>query len=1191
MARLFLVYLVLSVAIARGQTDPAQPTPEPTIAQVQSALDAAQADTQLDEATRASVVDLYQNALAELRRAGEQAAQALEYRNQAQAAPGQLATIRAELATPPAKADLQPPVDPTVKQLDGLLDQANAELAAARQLVVDLQAESARRSERRVKLPELIAQARQQLTDAEARAPPAPAEGEPPQLTQARELLRRAQLATLRRNAEALEAELASYEARTDLLPARRDQAQRRVSEKEALVAAWQSLVARQRQVEAARAAREAERLGVEAARQHPVLKRFADETAELAVSLTGDQSVTAKIDEARRTTTQLNTLIDTVGEQFSSIRRRLDVSGLNRATGLMLRRQLETLPDPTKLRRQLRETQRALEDDEYALVELQDERLGAGDIDRVARALVSQIPDTATPADRADLESVARELASARRDLLDRLIASRTTLFDSLAELHAAQDTLINESTVFRSFIDERILWVRTMPGDQPPRWSEIRQGIAWLTDATSWQQAVTATMAEARNRWFRISMVGLAIVLAWVVRHSALRRLGVIGERVMRFRTDAFGYTLQAVGLTAAVAAPPVATLWALGWLLVVTTDQPAMVSALGHGMIGVVLVWSPLEILRKILVPRGLAESHFRWPEPVVRPIRRNLRWFVPVVVPLLILVDAMEIGASEPANASLGRLLLTGQLVALSIFLHRVFRPKGAVLRAFLESNKTGWLSRTRVLWHPALAAAPLAFAVMSWMGFHEAAIRLERQLEKSLVLALVLVVVNGVLLRWLYVARRRVAIESARRRREQATAESEARASSGDARAESPPAVDEDKLDLPALSDKTRQLINAAVALAVLVGLLWIWSSVLPALRMLDRVQVWPSVRVVESDNASRAVGTPSHAAEPVASEAGRTGITQPMTPGLISGSQTSDTAAEPIAAHAYSLTIADLGWALIVLAGTWVAFRNLPGLVEIIFLQRLPLDAGSRYALSTVFRYLIAIVGVVVAFNALGLSWTRVQWLAAALTFGLAFGLQEIFANFVSGLIILAERPIRLGDTVTVGQTTGTVTRIRMRATTILDWDRKELVIPNKTFITSDVINWTLSDPVLRLIIPVGVSYSSDVKRVESLLHAVAAEHPLVLDDPPTKVLFKDFGDSTLDFELRVFIPHIEYYFKINHELHMMIIERFRKAGVEIAFPQRDLHLRSAEALEGLLTRGTPPPGSGRGSIQDEGST
>jgi potassium efflux system protein len=189
-----------------------------------------------------------------------------------------------------------------------------------------------------------------------------------------------------------------------------------------------------------------------------------------------------------------------------------------------------------------------------------------------------------------------------------------------------------------------------------------------------------------------------------------------------------------------------------------------------------------------------------------------------------------------------------------------------------------------------------------------------------------------------------------------------------------------------------------------------------------------------------------------------------------------------------------------------------------------------------------------------------------VQWLVAAVTFGLGFGLQEIFANFISGLIVLFERPMRVGDVVTVGEVSGVVSRIRMRATTITDWDRKELIVPNKEFITGRLVNWTLSDRVLRIVFRVGVAYGSDTRLVQRLLLKAADEHPSVLTDPPPQALFVAFGDSTLSFELRVYVPGLEVYGAVQHELNSAIDSLFRVAGIEIAFPQRDVHVRSIEA-------------------------
>jgi len=221
------------------------------------------------------------------------------------------------------------------------------------------------------------------------------------------------------------------------------------------------------------------------------------------------------------------------------------------------------------------------------------------------------------------------------------------------------------------------------------------------------------------------------------------------------------------------------------------------------------------------------------------------------------------------------------------------------------------------------------------------------------------------------------------------------------------------------------------------------------------------------------------------------------------------------------------------------------------------------LGPGERYAYSTIVKYAVVLAGVAIAFDAIGIGWSSIQWLVAAVGLGLGFGLQEIFANFISGLIILFERPIRVGDTVSVGEVNGTVSRIRIRATWITAFDRKELIVPNKEFVTGRLINWTLSDAILRVSIPVGVAYGSDTDRVIEVLNQVARESRRVLRDPRPQVLFLGFGDSSLSFELRVFVRNAEQLFPVRHDLHMAIDKAFREAGIEIAFPQRDLHLRS----------------------------
>ncbi len=205
------------------------------------------------------------------------------------------------------------------------------------------------------------------------------------------------------------------------------------------------------------------------------------------------------------------------------------------------------------------------------------------------------------------------------------------------------------------------------------------------------------------------------------------------------------------------------------------------------------------------------------------------------------------------------------------------------------------------------------------------------------------------------------------------------------------------------------------------------------------------------------------------------------------------------------------------------------------------------MDPGERYAFIRISRYTITTIGIVLAVNTIGLQWAKLQWLIAALGVGLGFGLQEIVANFICGLIVLFERPFRVGDTVTVGETSGTVSRIRIRATTITDWDRRELIVPNKEFITGKLINWSLSDPILRIKIPVGIAYGSDTDLAEKLLLNAVRENPLVLKEPEPSAIFAGFGDNSLNFEVRAFINNINNWYPMVHTLNRKINHEFKE--------------------------------------------
>jgi small-conductance mechanosensitive channel len=247
---------------------------------------------------------------------------------------------------------------------------------------------------------------------------------------------------------------------------------------------------------------------------------------------------------------------------------------------------------------------------------------------------------------------------------------------------------------------------------------------------------------------------------------------------------------------------------------------------------------------------------------------------------------------------------------------------------------------------------------------------------------------------------------------------------------------------------------------------------------------------------------------------------------------------------------------------LVILLVSWIVSRVLQRMLARFFRQR-QVEQGVQYALNRLLHYAILAVGGMVALQNLGISITALAGLGAILAVGIGFGLQNIAQNFVSGLILLLERPIKKGDFVEVGETRGTVRSIHARATVITTLDNVDILVPNGDLITEPVVNQTYRDRQLRIRIEVGVAYGSDTELVRQTLLRVAAEHPSVVRKQEAAVIFEDFGDSSLDFTLMAWIDNPEAQRRVGSDLRFAIDRAFRDVGIEIPFPQRDLHLRS----------------------------
>ncbi len=226
--------------------------------------------------------------------------------------------------------------------------------------------------------------------------------------------------------------------------------------------------------------------------------------------------------------------------------------------------------------------------------------------------------------------------------------------------------------------------------------------------------------------------------------------------------------------------------------------------------------------------------------------------------------------------------------------------------------------------------------------------------------------------------------------------------------------------------------------------------------------------------------------------------------------------------------------------------------------------KKLKIDPGTSYTLSRITQYVIITIGALVSFQFVGIDLSGLAVIFGLLSVGIGFGLQNVTSNFISGLIILFERPISVGDRVMVSNIEGDVTEINIRSTKVRTVNNISIIVPNSEFVSKDVVNYSHGDPTYRLDVNVGVSYGSDLETVVKALNEVASENKMVLSSPQAEVHLIEFGDSSWNMQLRAWIGDVKDYPRLRNELNQAIVHKFREYNVEIPFPQRDLHVRSS---------------------------
>lgn len=740
---------------------------------------------------------------------------------------------------------------------------------------------------------------------------------------------------------------------------------------------------------------------------------------------------------------------------------------------------------------------------------ELTREREALGDPQKYVNELLEEQPDeAATP----ELREELLKLVEARARLLEQLGTDLSSALSLAVNLQINQQQIQELSRKLRSTLDEKLFWLPSNPAIDFDWIQSLPQQLSDQIRSLRWLQGPWTALKNIIAQPTSIGLLSILLLVYVLGRQRLNGYQANIHERIGQFRQEKIWHTPLALLLTALqVVLLPLIFILISSWLRQVSMPDAA---AWGAAFYNLGLALFVVHLFYSVLRRKGIAQHHFHWAPPLIRPLRRTVLWLVPVLLPLVFVIGLAEQDPVQLSRNTLGVLVMLFGCLALSLLLGRLMLKVPLIY----ESRLLHFVASV------VLVVVPLGLMLMTALGYYYTSLKLADRFVMSLYLLVAWMLAEGVAMRILKVTAQRVGYE-------RALAQQQAAAKDG---TETDVPVEPPGLSMHQVNKQSLRLTVLTLIMIFTVLVYWVWADLLTVFSYLDGITLWEYT---------------SAAGENV------------------------------------PISFLDVLVALAVVILTIILARNLPGLLEMLVLSGMRLRQGSTYAITTLLSYLIVGIGIIVTFSALGVSWEKLQWLVAALGVGLGFGLQEIFANFVSGIIILFERPARIGDTVTIGDTlSGTVSRIRIRATTITDFDRKEIIVPNKYFVTDRLINWSLTDTITRIIIKVGVAYGSDLDRVRELLFQIAKENPKILTDPEPTVYFMNFGNSTLDHELRVHVSELNDRLATIDELNRAIDRTLRQEGIKIAFNQVDVHLRNAEGLDRLVQRIPPASSAADGS-------
>jgi potassium efflux system protein len=1001
---------------------------------------------------------------------------------------------------------------------------------------------------------------------------------------------------TQQRDLIALEQRRQEFAKQFDLNEKRVELISLQIGQQQAIAKAIDERLAELRKEEAQNLAAKASKTAATMAEKFPLLAPAENVNVQLANIIGELESEAAELTEKGR---RLSKRLLEVNRKYNDTKRTIEQIGRSSTIGTMLRKRKAELPTVQSRQQQADNARDRIEElqanrfqanEELAELSLDSLRI---EIEEATKALSDQEWER--------LAEPAEQLMQRRRELLRSCDKIYDRLFEGYVEIERTNNRVSKSVQQFNEFINERILWLSSNKV-LFSEWS-IDKADQSLFAVENWQAIPGLGVKALKKRPLISGLAALGVLALLVLRPRLRREVDELGKAAARGSCATFWPTGRAVILTLLISVTVPLIVCGTGWVLLQSVPSGnRLFDAFAHALVCAGVFAIPFEILRRTCRPNGLAVKHFDWSDAVVAKLKAHVSWFV---LPASCIVFAAtlfsQLDAAHRVDLIERILFIIGMLLTAS-FLYRVFSPATGIFSRYLKAKENSWANQTSSVWFSAIVLTPIVLALLAFAGFYYTALNLTYCLCLTFALAVAVEWIRAIVRRFVMVRQRAAYIENAKRKRQieyeaakearkQAAAERQRRIDAGE-EVDDAPIVPVESLgelhvdfgDLEVQADHANQLIRLLAFTAWFFGLWLVWGEVLPAIKALDDYKLWGSQTAATQSagaNSSMAMlGVNSSSGSSESSDgsngggkSGGKGDKSSDANGhaeATSADSASATASSPLINLAPpqddGVSVKDVLVFVVIVLLTFMAARNLPNAVEMLFLDSLPVDRSTSFATKALVSYVIVIIGTALALRTLSINWTSVQWLVTALTFGLAFGLQEIFANFVAGIILMFERPMRLGDMITVDNFTGVVTRIRTRATTIVSLDRKEYVIPNKDFITGRLENWTLSDSISRINFTVGVAYGSDVAKAKKIILEVIQAHPNIVSDPAPSITFQEFGNSTLNLVVRVFLDSVNNRLPVTDALHSQINIRFQEAGIEIAFPQTDLNVRTIDS-------------------------